>query len=201
MSYDVKYFIKKYWWLRGAGAALSIAALSQSYMNMNYRDSLRGIHASITASDLLASRIGSAISYIPFLPHFTGSQISAIVLILSSIMPLTILLWNDIQETDSRFEIIFRRILALGLGITQSVALFDVTANRGDPVFHGTAWSIVMAGVVMSCFCISGYFRGFVHIVCFIVTIEILYLLSLPIISDSIKKFSCEAIPAEYEGC
>lgn len=193
--------LKKHWWLRGATAAISLIALIQTFIPLDYKDTLRGFHAAITSWNKVASAIGSIISKVPYSPQLTGDQISAITLILSSVVPLTIILWHDTDEESSITEVLTSRALALGLGITHSIALFEMTANKGDPLTNAMSWSFVSTGVLMSCFLIKGYFKGFIHVVVFILSIELMYLLSLPYISDGIKRFSCESIKGKYEGC
>jgi hypothetical protein len=77
----------RFWWLRGAAAAVTLSAVVPNFIELGRFQYLLGIHLLIVAWSEVASRIGTLVGRLPFVPPLSSEVVSSFVFALSIALP------------------------------------------------------------------------------------------------------------------
>ena len=83
-----KDWVVRFWWLRGAAAAMAVVAILPQHMNLERYEFLRALHAIIVGWNTIANQIGKIIGEILFVPYIKAAEVNTCILFFSIIVPI-----------------------------------------------------------------------------------------------------------------
>jgi len=105
-------WVERFWFLRGVGAALAVAALVPQVTDLSRWEFLRAFEALIFGWNNVAEWIGALVGRLPLLPTLSASTVNAIVITSSLIIPGAFALYKmEVMISDDWW---FFVILTLG---------------------------------------------------------------------------------------
>ncbi len=197
-------WLKRFWWLRGIAAAMTMAALVPQFIDVSRYEFLASFHAMIVGWNEVCRWIGSIVGEIPFLPDLSDTQVSTIVFATTVGVPVAINFYvqrrfaRTEKESYSKFTENFFEILLCIFPIVFLVLFYHSLVTVGLPrelvsilifipgalLFIGSwVWAILV---------LHGYGRGVLYSVTFILMMELLYMLNTPWLADQIRNLPCE---------
>ena len=212
-------FESRFWWWRGIAAALSITGVIPNYTPLERLEFLRVFHAIIVGWDDVAEFFGMVIGKVLHIPDIPADMVSAFIFSLVVLPPVSAYLWGRIDQEvtfPKSFEgNIFAEIIHKSLfprtrnyfhkavlvflllsypTLTVTVMSFDLELGRPVSAFL-ILFSLIGACLfVVACVKIKQFGRGIVFFLSLTLSLEVLYYLNLPVVSDSIYDFTCKVL-------
>jgi hypothetical protein len=201
-----KYLVGRFWWLRGAAAALTLTALVPEFVNLSRYEFLRALHAVIVGWHVVAEKLSYLIGQIPYLPRISADVVSTIIFSATVCIPLIFAhLKSDIQHHRQILTITVFRVILYSILIPY--IYYAIITDGASSLFSSETMRIfglvvfglgVLVSVYFAAMVLPGFWRGLVYVGSFIVAFEILYLLQTPWITEQVNEFVCEVSP---ENC
>ena len=69
-------WVERFWWLRGAAAAMAVAAVLPEHMDLERYEFLRAFHAMIVGWNTLSAQIGSVIGEFLYFPDIAAAEVN-----------------------------------------------------------------------------------------------------------------------------
>mgnify|MGYP001286133711 CR=1 FL=1 len=209
---------RRFWFLRGVVAAITIAALVPELTDLSRYEWLRAFHAFVVGWNLVASHIGKLLDWIPLLPELSAAEVNALLLLAAFGIPSSIAMYRRITEYRGERGHPFRAFLisVAYLFAPSFVYLFlaipehpIVTFMQREAIylvgFLPESWVsreitmlspllvfgvISVAGFVVALFRLPGLARGFVYVISFLLILELLYWANTPFLTEIVSGFA-----------
>ena len=215
---------KRFWWLRGALAAMAVAAAVPNVTDLSRFELLRAFHALVVSWNDVMAAIGGWIGKLPFVPRISAEIINSVVFGFTISAPAAL---HFSSHKIKDFDLCsFRNQLKVLRGIVPHamapfvyaaayylvIKLSDIALNwinnpeRAStiPLFFVISLILVAIGCFASSLIISlsvnKRFRvGFFCFLGFVLTIEIMYILSIG--GGFINDWACRTLNIPPENC
>ena len=223
-----KAWVERFWWLRGAAAAMSVIAIVPSFLDLSRYEFLRMFHALIVGWNRVMEVVGLWIGKIPFMPTIPGSVMNTGVFFSSLIAPLIYARFvrqrkiiSLIKEYNSKHGETrnFRREarvsdVAFIFFVIAVTGFYWMLISGNYPRIESRWIQIVSALLVFnavvfaflfvtSAFVVAeelkGFARGIVYLISFFVVMEVMYLLNL--FGGSLNSFACQILEIPESKC
>lgn len=190
-----KGWLKRFWWLCGAVAAMAMAALVPEFIDVSQHEALAALNAVILVWNEVCLWIGTVARNIPFLPILSAELISTVAFIVSTAVPAIYALERYSPEESMRSGLLLKSLFAKILKLPMIVIglCFGVIASfYYRSLHHGPSFDILSASIraISGIICLSafifalrhlsGYGRGVMFGIAFIIALGTLYLLNIP---------------------
>lgn len=209
-----------FWIVRGGLAAMSLAGLLPSIIDMTRFEILRMFHVFVFAWREVLTSIGKLLQILPWLPELSFAFISTLLILFNIIMPIALgyarTYYYDYQHPDngSAFLLgvspLLRLIINLSfLGVwTLSLLAFFFSLMSGSAVcvqrfcLDSNSGTFIAAYLLPALAILSFFYAlawlpkmrsGAMAVIGFLIFSEVAYFLASPALSSSINNYVCEA--------
>ncbi|WP_419911974.1 hypothetical protein [Hoeflea sp.] len=213
-------WLETFWWTRGIFAAISVAALLPSIVDLSRYEFLRAFHASLIAWNDIASYVGHLIGKIPYIPAVSPYLINLCIFVATICVPTAVgaahLTANSaikqLNKNQSKLGNLEYGILHYSW-IALSVVVFFTFIFMGTGLYYGvisgeifeiknvddttTTIGFLILFILSFYFgarLLPGFVRGVVTVIVFLISLEVLYWLQTPYLTGAINNFACERV-------
>jgi len=186
-----KYWVSRFWWLRGVAAAFALTSLVPLLFDFSRYELLRALHAIIVGWNIALTKIGQFIGKFPFIPELSSDVMNTIIFISSVTLPLFF------SFLRTYISLLYSLFLAFFVTYTYH---HTITAEESD-ILVWIFFIEISLTVILATFVLPSFGKGIIYVLTFIVTLEILYILSSPWLAEPINAFACEVLSIPAEDC
>ena len=206
-----KDWVRRFWWLRGVAAAITLAAIAPNYLNLSRYEFLRALHAIIVGWNMVAEILGDFIGKILFLPELSAATVNTAIFTLSVVIPTFIAVTKVHYVSDRLLEYIpispqshEANSIALAIVVVLMPFFYYEMATKGYST--DLYWTIILIiatplFLILPVIVLPGFGRGVLFFLSFIVTVEVLYILQAPWLAEHINTLACDALSVPPEDC
>ena len=195
------------WYARGVTCAIALTGMIETVTSVGRNQFLRGIHAVAVGWNKIASEIGSFVGKIPFIPEYSSLSINVLILISMGYLPM-IMLSVPYKEVFSPKKIgspkeqlassqrkslhLMGTIVFLYLALSGAphISAEGEASHGSDLISAYLLVGVLVVYLLMALVQFRKYQIGFIHFVLFLVTLQGLYFLNLPVLGDILNQFS-----------
>lgn len=216
-------WVERFWFLRGVAAALVLLQLIPEFIDLSRWELLRAFHAMLIGWNRVASAIGDLLELLPFVVEVEAKWVNFALFAGAVSFPVAMLaaniglraissFWNGAQSLQEFAPVAVWTFvasiilflvptipygIAVGIGGLDLLAhFFVVPVSRGE---YFSGWHIVLPIVfwLVALQQFRGYRRGIVLVATFALTLELLYLVNAPFVSEAIRDWTSHALSPE----
>lgn len=140
----------RFWWLRGAAAAITLSAVVPNFIELGRFQYLLGIHLLIVAWGEVASRVGTLIGRLPFVPPLSSELVSSLVFTFSIVLPASaafvISQFQDLNQARAKQEKNPKQSAARRSWLTSAVDSLGETLDR--MYVHEASVILITLGII-----------------------------------------------------
>lgn len=213
-------WVERFWFLRGIATAILLAQLIPSFTDLSRFEILRFFHAVIVGWDRMMTQAGVHLGAILRVPPIDPTLINALLFAFTLGAPSAYYMhksrWNAVvldqffgtgtavKDADLKMsEGGVGKVADIAAGIVFALAYFwlylsVVRAPASDAIAY---WAVVgplllfhMGAVALAAWKLPGYGKGLVYFATFVATMQILYFLQLPWLSDAVRDLTDQAL-------
>ncbi len=193
-------WLQSLWYLRGTFSAIALAGMVPNFVDMSRYEFLRLVHALIVGWNIASEVAAKFLSSVMNLPEFRSATINGAILIFTTVAPgIFAIFHNQLKDAGrprSKIQILAAGIMGAVIIVLLLVLMSYETEYYYDDRYDYTSdFSLLFALMVCFAFAISfSYFveyrHGVIHLAMFVITLQILYYLSLPGLVGILESFS-----------
>jgi len=190
-----KRWVEAFWFLRGIAAAMTLAVLIPKFTDLSRFEFLRAFHALVVRWNDFAAWIGGLIGMIPFLPELDAEVVNCIIFCVSVGLPSGIAFAIRISQRREAYSpwqlyaslsvLIYPLAAALIYYLVVDFSWFRFSGFLDAVLLGGIISFAIMFGLALVT--LNGYAKGLFLVVTFILTMQVLYWLNTPWLSDQIN--------------
>lgn len=190
---------KRFWWLRGVLSAFAMLAIANEGLSWERFSFLRAAHATLTYWNVVAETIGSRLSDWLHLPKLEAPEVNSIILCSATIIPFYAASFYKKQSRLFYVRWVVMMIVMTPIYFMYFSWVLDTNSHFLISFAIITTALFLQFRVVLLKF--PEYAKGMISVVLCLATLELMYLLHLPIVRDAVDAFSCRTLDISAEEC
>lgn len=208
------HWVERFWFLRGVATAILLASLAPSFTDLSRIEILRFFYALVFGWNKLVTRIGEAIGELFSIPPIDPVALNALFFALSLGIPSAYYMFKSRWNAAMLDAIFGTKTAVLDADIRASRTPMGKFADVASAIVFGFAyfylylsvarapaidptfgyWAVVgplllfhAGAFALAAWKLPGYGKGLVFVVTLVATMQLLYFLQLPWVSDAVR--------------
>lgn len=190
---------KRFWWLRGVASAFAVTAIAVQGLSWDQFKFLRAVHALLAGWNHVAGVVGAYVGQLLRLPDISAAGVNALIITVSVVIPSELAYYHRDQSLSFRLRWLAHFIAFTVLSFTFMVWIFHTNKHMWLALVIILCGGFIQYQAIFRRF--PSYGRGFFSVLTFFAALEVLYLLHLPIVRESVDRFSCQMLEIPPEEC
>lgn len=215
-------WIKKFWFLRGAVAAITLSTLIPKYTSISYLEFLRVFNVLIIAWNQITLGFANYLASFEILRFVNHAMVNTFILASTFVLPALLFLFRE----KSRFlealtvQVVYSGGIPSPLRATNKTTAKVVYLIYVLSLFAAVPWTYfllanpdldsplttMMLATIGYCFVgalftLNGLFNGMVTVVVFVGTLQLLYYFNTPVLTETVNRWACAHVDTRFDKC